>query len=107
MDLEKLRVRAKYINFSVGDIIIDLMTRNVGILLRKEQRIDWYRRTDHICVWEIVWTNISNEPFDVSNARYMEEEGLKMSIVAGMYEWHCIKDSLFMSIKRKNLGKNS
>ena len=92
--MDKLRRKASYIKFSVGDMIIDLMNGNVGVLIHRRRRIDMVR--DDIYMWEIVWSNDSNEPYDVPNSRYMEEEGLKLSIVAEMYDWHRIKDAIFV-----------
>jgi len=92
MPMLKLQEKAKYVKLSVGDMIIDLMTGNVGILIHRQHRVDMVR--DDIYIWEIVWNSMEGEPYDVPNTRHMEELGLKLSIVAGMYDWHRIKNSL-------------
>ena len=99
MPMDKLRRKAKYVKLSVGDIVVDLMTGNVGILIRKHRRIDMV--VDDVYMWEIVWNNDSHEPYDIPNSRYMEDTGLKISIVAGMYDWHRIKDSSFVITNEK------
>jgi hypothetical protein len=93
MDLDKLRRRAGYVKFSAGDIIIDLMTGEVGVLLTKHQRIDMVK--NDIYVWEIVWATDVGDSYNAPNSRYMEERGLKMSVVAGLYEWHTTHKILY------------
>tara|TARA_R110002073_G_C9017226_1_gene540474 strand:+ start:122 stop:415 length:294 start_codon:yes stop_codon:yes gene_type:complete len=93
MDLDKLRRRAGYVKFSIGDIIIDLMTGDVGVLLTKHRRIDMVK--DDIYMWEIVWTDSVEDPLNTPNSRYMEEYGLKMSVVAGLYDWHTTRKILY------------
>lgn len=89
MDMNKLRSQAIYVKFSIGDIIIDLMTGNVGILLSKHRRISTIH--DDVYLWEIIWHNGDGNPFEVPNSRYMEEDGLRLSVVAGLYDWHTTK----------------
>jgi hypothetical protein len=86
MDLDKLRLRASYVKLSVGDIIIDLMTGDVGVLLVKHRRIDMVK--NDVYMWEVVWSSNIDNPYDLPNSRYMEEYGLKLSVVAGLYKWH-------------------
>ena len=93
MPMLKLQEKAKYIKLSTGDMIVDLMTGNVGILIHKCHRVDMIR--DDIYIWEIVWNSFEiNLSHDAPNTRHMEEYGLKLSIVAGMYDWHSIKGSI-------------
>jgi len=87
-----LRTKAIYVKFSIGDIIIDLMTGNVGVLLAKHRRIDMIE--DDVYLWEVVWHNGDGNPFEVPNSRYMEEYGLRLSVVAGLYDWHTTKKRL-------------
>ena len=93
MDLDKLRSRAAYVKFSAGDIIIDLMTGDIGVLLANRRRIDMV--IGGLPVWEIVWSPNANDPCNTPNSRYMEEYGLKMSVVAGLYEWHTTHKILY------------
>ena len=94
MTLETLRREAKYVNLHVGDIIIDLMTGNVGVLLRMERKMDVF--DDDIYLWEISWANTPTAPYDIPSGKYMEESSLKLSIVAGLYDWHSVKDSIIL-----------
>jgi hypothetical protein len=94
MSLEKLRREAKYVTLHVGDIIIDLMTGNVGVLLRLERKIDMIE--DDIYIWEISWASTPTAPYNVPSSKYMEESSLKLSIVAGLYDRHSIRDSIIL-----------
>ena len=91
--MDKLRAKAEYVTLSVGDMVIDLMTLNVGILLRRASR------DNHGYVWEISWSSNNNEPYDVPNSRFMEEFGLKLSIVAGMYDLYRMNELILTSLE--------
>ena len=68
-----------------GDLIVDEMTGFVGILIRKDRRIDMF--DDDIYFWEVKWIkNVSREhdPTEVPHSNILEEEGLKLSIIVEM-----------------------
>lgn len=92
MSIDKLRRQAKYVKLHIGDIIIDLMTGNVGVLLRLEHKIDIVE--DDIYLWEISWVNTPTAPYDIPPSKYMEESSLKLSIVAGIYDWYSAEPSI-------------
>jgi hypothetical protein len=69
------------------------MTGDVGVLLVKHRRIDMVK--DDIYMWEVVWSSNADNPYDLPNARYMEEYGLRLSVVAGLYEWHTTRKILY------------
>jgi hypothetical protein len=94
MSLEKLRREAEYVTLYVGDIIIDLMTGNVGILLRLERKIDVIE--DDVYFWEISWASTPTAPYHVPSSKYMEEASLKLSIVAGLYDRYSNRDSIIL-----------
>ena len=48
---------------SVGDIIIDMVSSKVGVLLRRERHIDIIE--DDIYFWEVKWTNNGKEPINL------------------------------------------
>ena len=60
--------------FYVGDIVIDMSTRNVGVLLNRERHIDIVE--DDMYFWTIKWSS-ENE---ILNIDYIEEEHLKFLI---------------------------
>jgi hypothetical protein len=77
-----------------GDIIIDHLAGYVGILLRRERRIDMV--LDDLYFWEIRWAssfrptstkrNRKTKPLDIGG--YLEEDVLKLSILVGAIELH-------------------
>ena len=79
---------------SIGDIIIDLVTGFAGTLINRKRHIDPVH--DDIYLWEVKWFNSTkNEMTDPPLIRYIEEEGLKISIVVGTYDWHSIDGGTF------------
>ena len=73
--------------FYVGDIIIDMSTGNVGILLNRERHIDMIK--DDMYFWNVKWTredDIVNIPVP-----YIEEEHLKSLIFLKKMKWQSIK----------------
>jgi len=81
---------------SIGDIIIDTHAGNTGILLDRRRHIDMVE--DDIYLWDIKWNHdVTNaSPANVPASSILEEEGLKLSIVVGIYEWHSVKGETFV-----------
>ena len=77
--MEELRESTKYVILEVGDMICDTRTGYKGFLIRRERRIDIVR--DDIYVWHITWFSKKREQFNC--LPFMEEEGIKMSVVIG------------------------
>tara|TARA_A100001391_G_scaffold176312_1_gene139399 strand:+ start:12 stop:290 length:279 start_codon:yes stop_codon:yes gene_type:complete len=71
------------INLNIGDIIVDTDSGDIGILTKKNRHIDMV--VDDIFTWNIKWTGGKLERVDV-----LEEEGIKLSIVIGTYDWHSV-----------------
>lgn len=83
--MENLRELTDNILLNPGDLIVDEMTGFVGILIRKDRRIDMF--DDDIYFWEVKWIkNVSREhdPTEVPHSNILEEEGLKLSIIVEM-----------------------
>jgi len=80
---------------SVGDIIIDTHSGNTGILVHRTRHIDMVE--DDIYLWDIKWNHDIAEivPYNVPQSSILEEEGLKLSIVVGIYEWHSVNGETF------------
>jgi len=78
----------KDVILSIGDIIIDMTTRKVGVLLRRERHVDIVE--DDIYFWEVKWTNNGTEQINYLNFTHLEESSLKFSILIGTYDWHSI-----------------
>ena len=80
-----LQERLRRVIFYVGDIVIDMSTGNVGILLNRERHIDIIE--DDMYFWTIKWSS-ENE---VLNIDYIEEEHLKFLIFLKKMKWQSIK----------------
>lgn len=80
---------------NIGDIVIDNVGGHIGILVKRRRHIDMIR--DDIYVWETQWiNNVVKDIYPENPATtILEEEGLKLSIVAGTYEWHSINGGTF------------
>ena len=81
---KSLKEDINLINLNIGDIIVDTDNGDIGILTKKNRHIDMV--VDDIFVWNIKWSgNDDKERLD-----FIEEEGLKLSIVVGAYDWHSV-----------------
>ena len=83
-DLPNLNEQCTALNLYTGDMIIDTHAKSVGVLTKRIHRVSMIE--DDLYFWTIYWTNQSDddklEPISIQ----MEEEGLKISILIGMYE---------------------
>ena len=86
--LEELRDHASHVTLHVGDMIYDIRTKSRGFLRKRERKIDIVE--DDIFIWTIVWFSHLEKEFN--NLDFIEEEGLKMSIVIGTIELHSITE---------------
>jgi len=83
---EDLQVRLKNVILSIGDIVVDCVNNDIGILVRRIRQFDIM--LEELYIWEIRWINKVNEDVPMQGA--IEEESLKLSIAVGTYEWHSI-----------------
>ena len=90
-----LHTMIKCVILNVGDIVIDNIGGHVGILVQRKRHIDLIR--DDIYVWEVKWiNNVVKELYPENPATtLMEENGLKVSIIVGTYEWHSVNGETF------------
>ena len=86
--IEELRDEASHVILHVGDMIYDVRTKSRGFLRERERKIDIIE--DDIYVWSIFWFS-QDENNIYNNLEFMEEEGLKLSIVIGTIELQSIK----------------
>ena len=95
MPAKNLEQYTTRIMLSVGDIIIDTQTKHTGILIDSQRHIDMIE--DDIYVWEIKWNHnmLTEPPIEAPMSSILEEEGLKLSIVVGIYEWHSVSGETF------------
>ena len=83
---EDLQLRLKSVILSIGDIVVDCVNNDIGILVRRVRKFDIL--LDELYIWEVRWINKEKEDLPMSGA--IEEESLKLSIAVGTYEWHSI-----------------
>ena len=86
--IEELRDDASHVILHVGDMIYDIRTKSRGFLRERQRKIDIVE--DDIYVWSIFWFSQDNKNV-YNNLEFMEEEGLKLSIVIGTIELQSIK----------------
>ncbi len=92
MAIKALQNELDLIELSRGDVIIEMATSNVGVLLKKDRRIDIYE--DDIYFWKIKWNN-SNDIVEYHSYDFFEEEHLKLSIILGIIKWQSINGGTF------------
>ena len=83
---ENLQSRLKSVILSIGDIVVDCVNNDIGILVRRVRQFDVL--LDELYIWEVRWINKAKENVPMVGA--IEEESLKLSIAVGTYEWHSI-----------------
>ena len=88
-----LNSESQRVILSIGDIIIDRMMNQVGILVERTRRIDMIM--DDVYMWEVKWLTTLMNVVEVPHANYLEEETLKLWIVLGTYDWHSINGGTF------------
>ena len=93
MLIKDLHAKKKHVILSIGDIIIDSPVDSIGILVSRNRHIDIVE--DDFYLWEIRWIRHDNPYHDTPFITFLEEEELKLSIVAGIREWHSVKGNTF------------
>ena len=81
-----MKSRLESVILSIGDIVVDCVNNDIGILVRRVRQFDIM--LEELFIWEVRWINKANEDLPMSGA--IEEESLKLSIAVGTYEWHSI-----------------
>ncbi len=80
------RDQAKHVILNRGDMVIDIISNQYGLLIERERRITYV--DDDVYFWKVTWSNNMYE-LDATNVPspiYIEEEGLKLSILIGFYD---------------------
>ena len=83
-----MRDYTKDVKLNAGDMIIDSVTGQIGLLLNHDRRIS--ATSDDVYFWYVKWSSDmhSKDPVEVINPIWIEEEGLKLSILVGFYNLH-------------------
>jgi hypothetical protein len=89
VDNEYWHIKSDSVILSIGDIIVDVATGQIGVLLTREHRITF--EDDDLYFWYVNWSHDIKDPRVAPNPLWMEEQGLKMSIYVGFYDLHAAK----------------
>ena len=84
--LEELRNESSNIVLQIGDMIFDIRTKSRGFLIKRERRIIL---EDEVYIWNIHWF-YQKKDIEFNNVDFMEEEGLKLSILIGIIDLYSI-----------------
>ncbi len=76
--------KADCVILSIGDMIVDIATGQIGVLLCREHRITF--EDDDLYFWYVNWNNDIKDASSAPNPIWMEEQGLKVSIYVGFYD---------------------
>ena len=88
-----LNSESQRVILSIGDIIVDRMMNQAGILIERTRRIDMIM--DDVYMWEVKWLTTLANVVEVPHANFLEQETLKLWIVLGTYDWHSINGGTF------------
>jgi len=78
------REQADSVILNSGDIIIDIVNKQVGVLVSVERRITM--EDDDLYFWYVNWTSNDLDVTVAPNPIWMEETSLKLSIIVGFYD---------------------
>ena len=86
-----LREECEQMKLTIGDLIVDTGCGNVGILVDYVRRISI--QDDDVYFWTIHWSKeVGNDSY-APVAIQIEEDGLRLSIVVGLYDLFRTSDS--------------
>ena len=85
---KSLRDYTKDVTLKVGDMVVDTVTGQVGLLMECDRRISI--TDDDVYFWNISWYQSKEgiRSVNVVNPVWIEEEGLKLSVIVGFYNLH-------------------
>jgi hypothetical protein len=78
------REQANSVILNSGDIVIDIVNKQVGVLVSVERRITM--EDDDLYFWYVNWTSNDLDVTVAPNPIWMEETSLKLSIIVGFYD---------------------
>mgnify|MGYP003646266370 CR=1 FL=1 len=78
------RDQANSVILNSGDIVIDIVNKQVGVLVSVERRITM--EDDDLYFWYVNWTSNDLDVTVAPNPIWMEEISLKLSIIVGFYD---------------------
>ena len=84
--MRDLRDEANTFELNAGDMLIDDMLGTIGIVMcheDDEQIAGYYYKSKF---WKVFWISVNEDCNGLRGPTYVEEYGLKMSIVIGIYK---------------------
>ncbi len=88
--MEDLRHKTDDIELLAGDMLIDSLIGTIGILMQPENNHHTKGYYYNSKFWKIFWISNNEEYDSFYSYTYVEEYGLKMSILIGIYEYYCV-----------------
>ena len=82
---DSLRTYTKDVTLSVGDMVVDTVSGQIGLLIDYDCRIS--ATSDDLYFWHVKWSHSTADDFTaVINPIWMEEDSLKLSVIVGFYD---------------------
>jgi len=69
-----------------GDLLIDPINSSVGVLYKRTHLASEHLSDDDIYLWSVYWTKVEESIMLLDITSQIEEYGLKMSIIVGLYD---------------------
>ncbi len=69
-----------------GDLLLDPINNSVGVLYKRVHYKSEKLHNEDMYLWSIYWTKINESVMLVDTYSQIEEFGLKMSIIVGLYD---------------------
>jgi hypothetical protein len=69
-----------------GDLLLDPINNSVGVLYKRVHYVSEKLNDEDMYLWSIYWTKIDDSVMLLDTYSQIEEFGLKMSIVVGLYD---------------------
>lgn len=92
MATEYWRDQIKNVILCSGDMVVDCLTGNYGLLIERVKKDVGYDTQSNIYFWRVQWSETQTYYKEFPNPDWIEEDGLKMSIVVGFYDlYECLK----------------
>jgi len=80
------RDQISHVILSSGDMIVDSLTGHYGLLIVRKKKDVGYESESSIYFWSVKWSYVVDDYRDAPNPDWVEEDGLKMSILVGYYD---------------------
>ena len=86
MTTEYWRERVNDVILRSGDMIVDCISGHYAVLVERVKKDVGYESESNIYFWRVNWSYLQSDYRDTPNPDWMEEDGLKMSILVGFYD---------------------